>query len=59
LQYRYKDVVKGFAMPLKVAAGGEKWITPTTEWKTLALPAGTTNITVNRNFYIRVNKTPS
>jgi aminopeptidase N len=59
LQYRYKDVVKGFAMPLKVDAGGEKWIKPTTQWQTLALPAGVDNITVNRNFYIRVNKTPS
>jgi aminopeptidase N len=59
LQYRYTEVVKGFAMPLKVDAGGEKWITPTTQWQTLALPAGTTDFTVNRNFYIRVNKIPS
>lgn len=59
LQYRYTDIVEGFAMPLKVNAGGEKWITPTAQWQTLTLRARTTNITVNRNFYIRVNKTPS
>jgi aminopeptidase N len=56
LQYRYTDVIPGFAMPLKVKAGGEKWITPTAEWQSLNLPAGDTGFSVDRNFYIRTKK---
>lgn len=56
LQYRYTDVIAGFAMPLKVKAGGEKWITPTAQWQTLNLPAGETGFSVDRNFYIRIKK---
>jgi aminopeptidase N len=56
LQYRWKDVVNGFAMPVKVNAGGEKWITPTTKWQTMNLPAGVTDFSADRNFYIRVEK---
>jgi aminopeptidase N len=56
LQYRYTDVIAGFAMPLKVKAGGEKWITPTAQWQSLDLPAGETGFSVDRNFYIRIKK---
>lgn len=56
LQYRWTDVVPGFAMPLKVNAGGEKWITPATQWQAIALPGGVSNFSVDRNFYIRLKK---
>ena len=59
LQYRWTDCVEGFAMPLKVNAGGEKWINPTTQWQTMPLPAADSSFSVDRNFYIRVKKTPS
>lgn len=56
LQYRWTDVVTGFAMPIKVNAGGTKWITPTAQWQSMSLPAGTNDLSVDRNFYILVKK---
>jgi Aminopeptidase N len=58
LQYRWTQCVEGFNMPLKVQFGGEKWITPTTNWQTLSVGgAGSPSFTVDRNFYIRLKKT--
>ncbi len=54
LQYRWTDCITGFNMPVKVNGG--KWITPGTSWQTMSLSAGTSDLTVDRNFYIRVKK---
>lgn len=59
LQYRYTDVVNGFAMPLKINLGGEKWITPTSQWQTMNAPGGVSDLSVDRNFYIRTKKVSS
>jgi aminopeptidase N len=59
LQYRYTDVVPGFAMPLKINLGGVKWITPTAQWQTMDAPAGVSELSVDRNFYIRTKKVSS
>ena len=50
--YRWTNVVKGFAMPLKVFTDKEEWIHPTEEWQTLRTPSE--QLTVDRNFYVKV-----
>ena len=53
LSYRWDSCVKGFNMPLKINFKGERWIKPTTNWKTLNLyPEGDTTFTADKNFYI-------
>ncbi|MFT3824442.1 MAG: M1 family metallopeptidase [Chitinophagaceae bacterium] len=55
LQYRWTNCVKGFNMPVKVAAGStEQWITPTEEWQSLSNASG--ELKADRNFYITVKK---
>jgi aminopeptidase N len=59
LKYRWTECVPGFNLPLKVKAGNDTWIKPTTQWQTMNLPAGVNDMSVDRNFYIRVKKLPS
>jgi aminopeptidase N len=56
--YRWRDVVPGFAMPVRVTLGGRpfRWLHPTEEWQTLRaagapLPAGTPVI-ADPSFYV-------
>lgn len=53
LQYRWTNIVDGFDMPVKVKidAGKEQFINPTSEWKTLKIKEGKT-LEVDRNFYV-------
>jgi len=62
ITYRYTNCVEGFNLPLKVYFHKdtklEKWIRPTTEWKTEPMGSsfdGTT-FKVNDNFYVNVKK---
>ncbi len=45
IDYRWRDVVPGFAMPVRVTLGGQpyRWLHPTAEWQSLrvVVPAGT------------------
>ncbi len=55
ISFRWRNCVKGFAMPLKVDLGGkEQLITPTEEWKTVKLADGYDgkSFSVDKNFYI-------
>ncbi|MGN6435592.1 MAG: M1 family metallopeptidase [Agriterribacter sp.] len=58
LQYRWNNCVKGFDMPVKALYGGEYWLHPTTQWKTLKLnqTADPTIFSVDRNFYVQSKK---
>jgi aminopeptidase N len=49
-QYRWTNVTRGFAMPVR--AGGS-WIRPTTEWKTMAR---VDSLTVDQDFLVTVRK---
>jgi aminopeptidase N len=55
LDYRWRDVVPGFAMPVRVTLGGRpyRWLRPTERWQTVrvALPAGTPVI-ADPSFYV-------
>jgi aminopeptidase N len=55
LEYRWSDVVPGFAMPVRVAlgAGDWKWITPTETWQSMEVSlASPQDFGVDENFYV-------
>lgn len=54
INYKWANVVKGFAMPLKLTNG--KWIYPTEKSKSLHKTTDISDFTVDPNFYIKVSK---
>jgi hypothetical protein len=58
LSYRWTNVVRGFAMPVRAAVGDSasySWITPTAEWKAMPRPvASGAQLRVDPNFYVVV-----
>ena len=57
VEFNYDRVVKGFAMPVRVAINGkEMLIKPTEAKQTLEFPDGIKTFEVNRNFYIESAK---
>ncbi len=55
LSYHWADVVPGFDMPIRVAAGEGQWVTlsPTEAWQTTTLPlAAPEDFRVDENFYV-------
>lgn len=55
ISYRWRNVVPGFNIPVKVKIDGkEVWLTPTEEWQALKSPA--TEVTVDKNFYVTTKK---
>ena len=61
LQYRYTSCVNGFNLPLKITAGKDYWLKPTTQWQRMKLPAGfdEKSLKVDRNFYVKSKQTLS
>jgi aminopeptidase N len=56
LSFRWNNCIANFDLPIKVFAGSEIWLKPTTSWQTQTL-AGTTSekeCKVDRNFYVNV-----
>jgi aminopeptidase N len=56
LSYRWNNCVKGFNMPLKVFIDGDKWITPSEQWKSVTVNAKINDIKVDKNFYVGSKK---
>jgi len=57
-KYRYTNVVPGFKMPIRLLVGETlKWVTPSTEWQTVAIESDLSALSVDKNFYIEVLKT--
>ncbi|WP_210489455.1 M1 family metallopeptidase [Rufibacter aurantiacus] len=58
LAYRWNNTVPGFKLPVKVlVAGKETWLQPVAStWKKTKLAAGTSDITVDSNFYVTQKK---
>ncbi|MUH38301.1 M1 family peptidase [Zobellia amurskyensis] len=51
--YRYKNIVEGFAMPLKIVIDGEPhFLTPTAEWKSQELSGDLSTLELDRNYYL-------
>lgn len=54
LKFRYKKVVDGFNMPIKIHVGDKThWIAPSKEWKTQTFTSDLSTLQVDRNFYIK------
>lgn len=58
MQYRWTNVVDGFDMPvkIKVGAGQEQFVFPTTNWKTMKVK-GEKTMNIDRNFYVQSKET--
>ncbi|MDG2431034.1 M1 family metallopeptidase [Flavobacterium sp.] len=51
--YRWTNCVPGFTMRVKVQLNGqEKWLAPTTEWKSIAIDQDELKLNVDKNFYV-------
>jgi aminopeptidase N len=58
LSYRWTNCVRGFNLPIKIAAGSTIWIKPTANWKTLQLDNSfnAEHFSIDRNFYATLKK---
>ena len=57
LTYRFKNIVEGFHMPLRIYINDEEqWIHPNGEWQELSHGTEIESIQVDPNFYVRVSK---
>lgn len=57
MEYRYKNVVEGFSMPLTVVVNGEKQqLKPTTNWQTVSTTTPINNVSLQRDFYVEAVK---
>ena len=55
LQYRYTNIVDGFAMPVKVKINDkEQWIFPSKEWNTIDVASSNASVVFDPNFYINL-----
>ncbi|MGB7212588.1 MAG: M1 family metallopeptidase [Gemmatimonadales bacterium] len=54
LSYHWADVVKGFAMPVRVTLADStySWVHPTEAWQTVPVHLGPTGLHVDENFYV-------
>jgi hypothetical protein len=58
-QYRWTNVLPGFAMPVRVAVGEGAFslIRPTEAWRSLPKPVGASDsLVVDPNFYVQVKR---
>ena len=54
LKFRYRKVVDGFNMPIKIHIGDKThWIAPSKQWKTQTFTGDLSTLQVDRNFYIK------
>ena len=55
LQYRYTNIVDGFALPVKVKINDkEQWIFPSKEWNTIDVASSNASVVFDPNFYINL-----
>ena len=55
LRYRWSNVVRGFAMPIRVELAPGRWVklAPRALWQAMPLPRGAgPNVRVNENYYV-------
>lgn len=57
IMYRWKDCIATFNLPVRMIFDKEtRWIFPTSSWKTLKTSADFSKLTVDKNFYVGLNK---
>ncbi|MBL7698365.1 MAG: M1 family metallopeptidase [Chitinophagaceae bacterium] len=54
LKFRWSNCVEGFDMPLKILAGDDVWLSPTTQWQTISLKSR--SFVIDPNFYVASRK---
>jgi hypothetical protein len=57
LKFRYIDSVENFDMPvIAIINGKEKWIYPTSGWKTKNFPSSIETFQIKKDFYVNSQK---
>lgn len=58
LQYRWTDAIDGYDIPVKVMLDGktEKWLSPTTAWKTARLSSKIRELAMHPDFYAGISR---
>ncbi len=56
LSYRYTNCIPTFNMPIKLTAGKEMRITPTTQWQSAKIEPNVKTISIDRNVYVDLVK---
>jgi aminopeptidase N len=58
LQYRWKDAIDGYDIPVKVMLDGktEKWLYPSTQWKTVRLAGRPRELLMHPDFYAGISR---
>ena len=57
LKFRFKNIVKGFQIPVKVYINGkENWIQPNKNWQSFASKENLISFKVDPNFYLKSSK---
>ncbi len=56
LSYRYINCIPSFTMPVKITAGKEIRITPTTQWQSTSIKASVKSVSIDRNVYVDLVK---
>lgn len=56
LSFRYVHCLPGFTMPVKITAGKEILIRPTTQWQTIAIDPKVKAVKLDRNMYVDLVK---
>ncbi len=55
IKYRYISIVKGFELPIRAFIGEtEKWLKPSSKWKTETLKGDLSKFTIDPNFYVEI-----
>lgn len=54
ISYRWSNCIPGFDMPVKINAGKDIWLYPSTQWKSIKI--NKEEIEVDRNFYVGSRK---
>jgi len=57
IKYRYRNIVKGFSIPVKVLVNDkQRWISPTSKWKELEVGSSDVTFEIDPNFYIIISE---
>ncbi len=57
IKYRYRNIVKGFSIPVKVLVNDkQRWISPTSKWNELEVGSSDVTFEIDPNFYIIISE---
>jgi aminopeptidase N len=57
IKYRYRNIVNGFSIPVKVLVNDkQRWISPTSKWNELEVGSSDVTFEIDPNFYIIISE---